>query len=140
MPEPTLEPTPPSEEVDNTSYEEQVVKLVNAYRAQYGLEALCFNKELSDLARLKSKDMLENCYFSHTSPTYGSPFAMMESYGISYRYAGENIAMGYASPEDVVAAWVDSEGHRENILNENFTQIGVGYISDGNYWTQEFIG
>ena len=78
-------------------------------------------------------------YFSHTSPTYGSPFQMMKSFGISYRTAGENIAKGYASPEAVVNAWMNSPGHRANILNSTYTHIGVGYVPSGNYWTQMFI-
>ena len=79
-------------------------------------------------------------YFSHTSPTYGSPFDMMKAYGISYKSAGENIAMGQRSPEEVVQAWMNSQGHRENIMNANFTHIGVGHVTTGNYWTQMFIG
>ncbi len=114
--------------------------MVNEYRAEYGLNALTMDSGLSDLARLKSRDMRDNAYFSHTSPVYGSPFDMMETFGISYRYAGENIAKGYATPKAVVDAWMDSEGHRNNILNEHYTQIGVGYVLDGNHWTQEFIG
>ena len=78
-------------------------------------------------------------YFSHTSPTYGSPFEMMRSFGISYRSAGENIAKGQKSPAAVVNAWMNSSGHRANILNKSFTHIGVGYIADGSYWTQMFI-
>ncbi len=65
---------------------------------------------------------------------------MMKKYGITYRYAGENIAMGQKTPEEVVNAWMNSEGHRANILNPNYNTIGVGYVSQGNYWTQEFIG
>ena len=79
-------------------------------------------------------------YFDHNSPTYGSPFDMMKSFGISYTSAGENIAMGQTTPEQVVQAWMDSQGHRENIMNPSFTQIGVGYVASGNYWTQMFIG
>ena len=79
-------------------------------------------------------------YFSHTSPTYGSPFDMMKSFGISYRAAGENIAKGQTTPAAVVNAWWNSEGHRQNMLNASFTQIGVGYVADGKYWTQMFIG
>ena len=70
-------------------------------------------------------------YFSHTSPTYGSPFDMMKAYGISYKSAGENIAMGQRSPEEVVQAWMNSQGHRENIMNPNFTHIGVGHVATG---------
>ena len=84
--------------------------------------------------------MAKNNYFSHQSPTYGSPFDMMKSMGITYRHAGENIAMGYASAEAVVKAWMNSEGHRKNILSANFTTLGVGYVASGNYWTQWFIG
>ena len=79
-------------------------------------------------------------YFSHTSPTYGSPFEMMKKFGITYRYAGENIAYGQRTPQQVVDAWMNSSGHRANILNANFTQIGMGYVATGNYWTQMFIG
>ena len=65
---------------------------------------------------------------------------MLSSFGISYRAAGENIAIGYATPEAVVNAWMNSPGHRANILNPSYTQLGVGYVADGSYWTQEFIG
>ena len=92
------------------------------------------------MAHEKSRDMSANNYFSHTSPTYGSPFDMMKKYGITYRYAGENIAMGQQTPEEVVKAWMNSAGHRANILNANYNYIGVGYVSQGNYWTQDLIG
>ena len=120
--------------------ESQVVSLVNAERAKYGLPALKMDWELSRVARYKSQDMRDLGYFSHTSPTYGSPFDMMKKFGLSYRYAGENIAKGYSTPSAVVKGWMNSEGHRANILNKNFTKIGVGYVADGNYWTQMFIG
>lgn len=125
---------------DNLSFEEQVVSLVNAQRAANGLSALKLSTALSNAARAKSQDMHDLNYFSHTSPTYGSPFDMLKSFGISYSTAGENIAMGYATPEAVVNGWMNSPGHRANILNASFTQIGVGYVADGSYWTQEFIG
>lgn len=101
---------------------------------------LTYNWELSRVARYKSQDMKDNRYFSHTSPVYGSPFQMMKDFGITYRSAGENIARGQRSPQAVVNAWMNSSGHRANILNASFTQIGVGYVADGNYWTQMFIG
>ncbi len=129
-----------STSVDNVSFEQQVVALVNEQRAAIGLSPLKLSTELSNVARAKSQDMSDNNYFSHTSPRYGSPFDMLKSFGISYRAAGENIAMGYATPQAVVNAWMNSAGHRANILNASFTQIGVGYVADGNYWTQEFIG
>ena len=78
-------------------------------------------------------------YFSHTSPTYGSPFDMMKNYGILYKAAGENIAQGQTSAQQVMNAWMNSSGHRANILNSTYTHIGVGYVSDGHYWTQMFI-
>lgn len=123
-----------------SAYEQKVVDLTNQERAKNGLPALMVDLTLSKMAREKSRDMSTNGYFSHTSPTYGSPFDMMKKYGISYRYAGENIAMGQRTPEEVVKAWMNSEGHRKNILSPNFNYIGVGYVSQGNYWTQEFIG
>lgn len=123
-----------------SDYEKEVVNLVNNIRKEYGLSPLKLNSELSAVARLKSSDMREKGYFSHTSPTYGSPFDMMKTFGIKYRTAGENIAMGYRTPQAVVDGWMNSKGHRENILNSSFTEIGVGYIANGNYWTQMFIG
>jgi uncharacterized protein YkwD len=78
-------------------------------------------------------------YFTHTSPTYGSPFELRRWFGISYRTAGENIAKGYRTAETVVNGWMNSPGHRANILNSTYTHIGVGYVSKGNYWTQMFI-
>ena len=123
-----------------SSMEQQVVTLVNRQRAAYGLKALTLDESLSGYARIKSQDLHDNRYFDHQSPTYGSPFDMMRSFGISYSYAGENIAMGYFSAEDVVNAWMDSSGHRANILNANYDRIGVGYVADGGYWTQWFLG
>ena len=123
-----------------SDYEKKVAELVNEIRAEYGLSSLKLNTELCDVARAKSQDMKDKNYFSHTSPTYGSPFDMMKTFGISYRTAGENIAMGYSTPEKVVDAWMNSEGHRANILNASYKEIGIGYVSGGNYWTQMFIG
>lgn len=123
-----------------TSYEEQVVNLVNDIRVKNGLKKLTANWQLSRVARYKSQDMHDKKYFSHTSPTYGSPFDMIKAFGISYRTAGENIARGQRTPQEVVNAWMNSSGHRANILNSSYTQIGVGYVADGNYWTQMFIG
>lgn len=122
------------------AYEAEVVRLTNEVRAQYGLKALKTNWELSRVARYKSQDMVDKRYFSHTSPTYGSPFDMMRAFGITYRSAGENIAYGYRTPQAVVDGWMNSPGHRANILNASYSQIGVGYVAQGNYWTQMFIG
>lgn len=125
---------------DTLTYEERVVELVNQERAKVGLKPLTMNLKLSEVARAKSQDMHDKNYFSHTSPTYGSPFDMMKQFGITYRTAGENIAMGYRTPEAVMEGWMNSPGHKANILNSSYTEIGVGYVSDGSYWTQEFIG
>ena len=123
-----------------SSYESEVIRLVNEIRQQNGLRPLAANWELSRVARYKSQDMRNNGYFSHNSPTYGTPFQMLSAFGLSYRTAGENIAKGYASPQAVVNGWMNSSGHRANILNASYTQIGVGYVAKGNYWTQLFIG
>ena len=122
------------------SYESEVIRLVNEVRRENGLKALTANWELSRVARYKSQDMLNKGYFSHTSPTYGTPFQMIKAFGLSYRTAGENIARGYSTPQAVVNGWMNSSGHRANILNASYTQIGVGYVAQGNYWTQMFIG
>ncbi|OHR73497.1 hypothetical protein HMPREF3291_19045 [Bacillus sp. HMSC76G11] len=124
------------------SMESEVVTLVNKERAKYGLKPLTANWEVARVARYKSEDMRDKNYFSHTSPTYGSPFDMMKSFGIQYSYAGENIAAGQTTAQSVVTAWMNSEGHRKNILSSNFKEIGVGYAkggSYGHYWTQMFI-
>ena len=122
------------------AYEKEVIRLINEIHVKYGLNTLSTNTKLSQVARLKSQDMQTKGYFSHTSPTYGSPFEMMKKFGVTYRYAGENIAYGQRTPQQVVDAWMNSSGHRANILNANFTQIGMGYVATGNYWTQMFIG
>ncbi len=124
---------------EQASVEQEVVTLVNAERAKEGLPALKEEWELSRVAKYKSQDMHDKKYFDHTSPTYGTPFTMMKNFGITYKSAGENIAMGQRSAEEVVKAWMNSSGHRANILNKNYTHIGVGYVKDGNYWTQMFI-
>ncbi|MPL97411.1 hypothetical protein SDC9_43602 [bioreactor metagenome] len=129
-------------QVDNsvTAYEHEVVRLVNQIRQQNGLNPLTENWQLSRVARYKSQDMVNKAYFSHTSPTYGSPSQMIKAFGLTFRIAGENIAYGYSTPQDVVNDWMNSSGHRANILNASYTQIGVGYVANGNYWTQMFIG
>lgn len=141
QPTTTPEPTQTTQTTNTLSaYEQKVVDLTNQERSKNGLAALKVDTALSKVAREKSLDMSKNGYFSHTSPTYGSPFDMMKQFGISYQYAGENIAMGQRTPEEVVQAWMNSEGHRKNILSANFNYIGVGYVESGNYWTQMFIG
>ena len=120
-------------------YEQEVIHLVNEIRIEYGLHPLAYDWELSRVARYKSQDMKDNRYFSHTSPVYGTPFQMINNFGISYKSAGENIARGYTTPQAVVSGWMNSSGHRANILNSSYTRIGVGYVQNGNYWTQMFI-
>lgn len=129
-------------QISEKNVEAQVVQLVNQERAKAGLKPLTHNWELSRVARYKSMDMRDHGYFSHNSPTYGSPFTMINNFGIRFRAAGENIAQGQATPQAVVTAWMNSPGHRANILSTNFTEIGVGYAAGGSgrhYWTQMFI-
>ncbi|MCA0746531.1 sporulation protein, partial [Clostridioides difficile] len=122
-----------------SAYQKEVVDLVNIERAKAGLNPLTLDSSISNVATKKSQDMIDNNYFSHNSPTYGSPFDMLKKFGISYKTAGENIAMGQKTPKEVVNAWMNSEGHRKNIMNPNFSKIGVGVAqkSGGSiYWTQ----
>ncbi|GGE32156.1 hypothetical protein GCM10011391_08500 [Pullulanibacillus camelliae] len=118
---------------------QQVVDLVNTERKKNGLPALKVDSSLTKMADAKAKDMLNNHYFSHTSPTYGSPFDMMKAFGISYKNAGENIAQGQTNAQNVMKDWMNSSGHRANILNKDYTFIGVGHTGSQNYWVQEFI-
>ncbi|WP_042401479.1 CAP domain-containing protein, partial [Geomicrobium sp. JCM 19037] len=125
-----------------SQFEQEVVDLTNEERTSRGLEPLEAYTDLSDVARVKSEDMRDNNYFSHDSPRYGSPFDMMNEFGIDYRSAGENIAAGQTSPEQVVNGWMNSDGHRANILDPQYTHIGVGHAeggSYGQYWTQMFM-
>lgn len=119
---------------------QEVLELVNEYRAQYGLAALTLDDTLCTVAQVKAQDLHDNHYFSHQSPTYGSPYDLMADYGVTYRSAGENIAMGYASAQAVMSAWINSSSHRENLLNASYTMLGVGYVADGGYYVQEFTG
>jgi len=148
-PKPPVTPTPtvtpkPTETPGSTTGAEftatqtAILTLVNAERAKAGLKALKLDKKLSEVATEKARDMVEKNYFSHTSPTYGSPFDMMKKFNVTYTYAGENIAYGQPSAEQVMRDWMNSSGHRANILSPNFTTLGVGYVKDK--WVQMFIG
>ncbi len=122
--------------------ERDVIELVNQERAKHGLKPLKANWELSRVARFKSDDMRDRNYFDHQSPTYGSPFTMIKAFGIAHSSAGENIAAGQTTAWQVMQSWLNSAGHRANILNASFTEIGVGYSQGGSYktyWTQMFI-
>lgn len=119
-----------------------MISLVNQARAQSGLKALSQDSQLTNIAGLKSSDLAKNNYFSHNSPTYGSPFDMMKKYGVSYLYAGENLAMNQ-NVQSAENALMNSPDHKANILNPSFTNIGVGVSqkSDGSkIYVQMFIG
>lgn len=123
-------------------YEYQVAAMVNKERAKAGLRALVLDEKLSDIARLKSGDMRVHNYCGHESPIYGSPFDMLANFGVVYQRAGENVAMGYRTPEEVMAGWMDSPGHRRNILGDDYEKIGVGVVINtygSAYWTQLFV-
>lgn len=124
------------------SIETEVIRLVNIQRTNRGLPALTSHWELSRVARYKSQDMIDKNYFAHNSPTYGSPFDMMETFGLKFSSAGENIAYGQRTPQEVVTAWMNSAGHRANILSNSFSHTGVGAAKKSNgtiYWTQMFM-
>ncbi|MDQ0114071.1 CAP domain-containing protein [Paenibacillus harenae] len=146
---PTYTPAPTATDAPNTKpntgtnqgtgdFEQEVLKLVNAQRQSAGLGALSMDAKLANMAMVKAKDMYDNNYFDHNSPTYGSPFDMMRQFGITYQYAGENIAKGQPTPQQVMTDWMNSPGHRANILKSSFTKIGVAYYK--GEWVQEFIG
>ena len=140
-PESPQTPQTPSQNIGD--YEAEVLRLVNEQRANYGLSALTYSTELEAVAYAHSKDMAQNNYFSHTNLAGQSPFDRMKAAGISYRSAAENIAAGQRTPQEVVNAWMNSAGHRANILNSSVTKMGVGIYSGGSYgvyWTQLFIG
>lgn len=142
-PEPVVEIKPSSDSLSYLSSEEKTMFiLVNQVREDHGLQALKLDTQLVDLARLKAQDMINLDYFSHISPTYGSPIDMLKYFGIDYRGMGENLA-GNQSVEKAHVALVNSPGHLENILNPDFTHMGIGIKTGGKYeniYTQLFIG
>ena len=122
--------------------EKEVFDLINKQRAANGLKALEVDYEVQRVARIKAQDMVDNGYFAHESPTYGSPFNMLKSFGISYKTAGENIA-GNSSNSGAVNAWMNSSGHKANILNSGFNYTGIGVVSSSKYgkiYVQMFVG
>ncbi len=124
-----------------TEEQETILKLVNEERQKKGVAPLKLNKTLNDTTLKKSNDMAVNKYFSHNSKKLGTPFDLMKKNGVKYRIAGENIAMGQKNPREVMKSWMNSKGHRENILNSKFTEMGISRDSyNKNIWTQHFIG
>lgn len=124
----------------NGTMANQVLQLVNAERAKNGLGALTMNANASKAAQVRATEIVTS--FSHTRPSGQDPFTALKQFGVSYSTAGENIAYGYPDAKSVMTAWMNSPGHRANILNGSFKQVGVGvYQANGTYyWTQEFIG
>ncbi|MDW5299978.1 MAG: CAP domain-containing protein [Sedimentibacter sp.] len=123
--QPTTPTTNTTVSSSNLSYEQKVAELVNVERQKAGLSALTLDSTISNVARTKSKDMATNNYFAHQSPTYGSAGDMLTKFGIKWSAWGENIASGQRTPEAVVTAWMNSAGHKANILSPNFSKIGV---------------
>ena len=125
-----------------TADEKEVLDLINKQRTQNGLSALKLDTETLRVARIKAQDMVDNNYFSHNSPTYGTPFQMLNSFKISYKTAGENIA-GNSSNSAAVTAWMNSSGHKANILNSSFNYTGIGVVKGSKYgkiYVQLFLG
>jgi len=135
-------PSVPNVSKDIRSLETEVIRLVNVERARVGQSLLVENNKVSRVARIKSNDFVTNNYFAHNSPTYGTPFDMLRSFGITFTAAAENIASGQRTAEQVMNTWMNSSSHRASILNSTYNQIGVGVARDnkGNlFWTQMFI-
>lgn len=130
----------PGEDNDTAQgdYASQVVALVNAERAKYGLSALKADSRVQQAAQVRAAETVQS--FSHTRPNGSSFSTALTEAGVSYTRSGENIAYGQPTPQQVVNAWMNSSGHRANILNESFTTIGVGYtvVNGTAYWAQLF--
>ncbi len=128
----------PEEEITQSSYAKQVLDLVNEERLKVGRSPLTYDTQLETAANIRAVEIKQS--FSHTRPDGTSCFTTLDEIGYKYGYAGENIAYGQKSPQEVVEAWMNSQGHRENILNENFTHLGVGVYESGSiiYWAQMF--
>lgn len=127
---------PGSEDIHDYVFE--VVDLVNEERSAEGLAPLDLNRDATTCAQLRAEEAKKS--FSHNRPNGSSCFTALKEAGITYAAAGENLAGKIKTPEKVVKAWMDSPGHRKNIMNPKYSQIGVGYVSSGNYWAQFFLG
>ena len=123
----------------NSSYEQQVLNLVNKERRSQGLSALSLSAEAQQAARVRAKEIVSS--FSHTRPNGTSCFTVLNEIGAKYTSAGENIAKGQKTPEQVVEAWMNSPSHRANILSSKYTKLGVGCYFNGSntYWAQMFL-
>lgn len=140
--EPQAGPQDQQQNTGSSSQAQEILALVNQERAASGLKALTLHEGAQAVARLKAEDMAENGYFSHTSPTYGSAFDMLSARGIAYTSAGENIAAGQKTASSVMNSWMNSSGHRANILGSQYTSMGVGYAVSASgkpYWVQVFL-
>ncbi|WP_214481726.1 S-layer homology domain-containing protein [Bacillus sp. SM2101] len=141
----TQNPGDEDSEDEITAFVDEVFSLVNIEREEEGVDPLILSNEVTEVAQIKAEDMRDQNYFDHISPTYGEPGEMLLHFGVNYNMSGENIAAGQTTPEQVVEAWMNSEGHRKNILRPEFTEIGIGYIegSEHNnystYWVQMFV-
>jgi len=125
-----------------TADEKEVFNLINKQRTNNGLQALKVDEEVQRVAKIKAQDMVDNNYFSHNSPTYGSPFDMLKSFKISYKTAAENIAAN-SSNSGAVNSWMNSSGHKANILNNSYNYTGIGIVTSSKYgkiFVQMFIG
>lgn len=136
-------PAPPS----SSDFVQRVLDLTNQFRAQNGVAPLQLNQELNAAALNHSTDMALQDYFSHTGKDGSSAGDRMKQVGYTSYAWGENIAAGYTTPEQVVQGWINSPGHRANMLNSSFTELGIGYyhlendtgsVNYKNYWTQDF--
>ena len=116
--------------------EKEIIALCNKLRQDHGLQPITYNWEAARVARHKTEDMKAHNYLGNDSPVYGSLFDMLKNFHIQYYSANENIAVGLTTPQAVVDAWMASPDHRRNLLNNSFTQGGVGYTTDGyvHYW------
>lgn len=135
------DPSPTESDTRSTSVIQEVVNLVNQERRKAGKSPLRIHSRLNASAQAHSNDMARNNFMSHTGSDGSSPFDRMKRYGYNYRTAAENIAAGQSSPQDVMRSWMNSPGHRKNIINGNFRDIGIGYARGGRYgtyWTQNF--
>lgn len=142
-PTPAATPAPSTDQQGGelSQDEKKLLDLINAERAKSNLSPLIADPELMKVARIKANDMTKNNYFSHYSPTYGSPFDMMRQFGITFKAAAENIA-GNSTVEGAVSSWMKSEGHRNNIMNSNYNYTGIGISKSNKYgyvFAQMFI-